>query len=123
MCDEVLVNGKKYVSSDDCSTGCSDGFIEGETVMVRTLSAGVFYGTLEDSDGQEVTLLDARRVWYWEGAASISELAMKGTSKPKQCKFPCKVDRVVLTEAVEIIDMRESAYKSLNSVPVWSEHD
>jgi len=92
-------------------------------VIVRTYSAGVFAGYLKSHSEREVTLLNARRIWYWEGAASLSELAMRGTSKPKQCKFPCTVDSIVLLEAIEIIDCTEEAKKSIEAVPLWTAHE
>ena len=55
-------------------------------VIVRTYSAGVFAGTLEFHDGKEVTLSNARRLWYWDGAATLSQLAMEGVSKPQNSK-------------------------------------
>ena len=69
-------------------------------VIVRTHSAGVFAGNLESRKGKEVVMTDARRIWYWDGAASLSELAMLGTSAPENCKFPAPVKRVELTEAI-----------------------
>lgn len=87
--------------------------------IVRTHSAGVFAGTLESRDGKEVVLTDARRLWYWAGAASLSQLAMEGTSQPGKCKFPAPVTRVVLTEAIEILDVTDVARKSIEDVPVW----
>ena len=89
-------------------------------VLVRTYSAGVFSGFLESQVGQEVVLKDARRIWYWEGAASLSQLAQEGTSKPEACKFPCTVDTVKLLEAIEILDVTPEAKASIESVPVWS---
>ena len=47
-------------------------------VIVRTYSAGVFAGTLARKDGKEVELTNARRLWYWRGAASLSQLATVG---------------------------------------------
>lgn len=88
-------------------------------VMVRTFSAGVFAGELESRKGQEVVLRNARRIWYWSGAASLSQLAMEGTSDPASCKFPCPVDRVELLQAIEIIDMTDKAWDSVMGVPVW----
>lgn len=88
-------------------------------VIVRTYSAGVFAGELESKDGKEVTLRNARRIWYWSGAASLSQLAMEGTSDPKGCKFPCEVDRVTLTEAIEILDVTDRARESIVGVPIW----
>lgn len=88
-------------------------------VIVRTYSAGVFAGELESRTGQEVVLRNARRIWYWAGAASLSQLAMEGTSKPTECKFPCAVDRMELLQAIEILDVTDAARASIEEVPVW----
>jgi hypothetical protein len=88
-------------------------------VIVRTYSAGVFAGYLKSREGREVVLENARRLWYWEGAASLSQLAMEGVKKPSECNFPCEVDRVELLEAVEILDVTCVAKKSIACVPVW----
>lgn len=93
----------------------------GKTCIVRTYSAGVFLGTVKARDGKEVTLTNARRIWYWDGAATLSQLAMQGTSKPKQCKFPAPVDEILLTEAIELIPATEAAIASIAAVPVWQE--
>ena len=90
-------------------------------VIVRTFSAGVFAGNLESRNGREVVLTNARRLWYWSGAASLSQLAMSGTSKPNDCKFPIAVDRVELLEAIEILDVTDVAKASIESVPVWAQ--
>jgi hypothetical protein len=89
-------------------------------VVVRTYSAGVFAGELARRDGKEVELRNARRIWYWAGAASLSQLAMEGVSKPAGCKFPVAVESIVLTEAIEIISVTDAARGSIESVPVWS---
>ena len=88
-------------------------------VIVRTYSAGVFAGELESKNGQEVVLRNARRIWYWSGAASLSQLAMEGTSDPMNCKFPCEVDKVELLQAVEILDVTQKAKDSIKGVPIW----
>jgi len=88
-------------------------------VIVRTFSAGVFAGYLVERSGREVVLEDARRLWYWKGAASLSQLAASGTSDPSGCKFPEPVSRVLLLEAIEILDVTSIAKVSIESVPVW----
>lgn len=93
----------------------------GTKVIVRTYSAGVFFGTLVRRDGRECELENARRVWYWAGAASLSQLAQEGTSKPSQCKFPVPVDRVILTEAIEFLSVSPQAAASIEGVPAWRE--
>jgi hypothetical protein len=91
----------------------------GSYVIVRTYSAGVFAGELQKREGKEVTLKNARRIWYWAGACSLSQLAMEGTKKPAECKFPREVPLILLLEAIEIIPTTEAAKKSIESVPVW----
>ena len=90
-------------------------------VIVRTYSAGVFAGELVKRTGQEVELRNARRLWYWDGAASLSQLAMEGVSKPQNCKFPCEVKSVVLTQAIEIISATEQARESIAAVLAWKQ--
>lgn len=92
----------------------------GKYVIVRTYSAGVFAGNLESRKGQEVVLLNARRLWSWQGAASLSQLAETGTSKPNQCKFPVSVARIELLQAIEILDVTPLGEMSIKGVPVWS---
>ena len=91
----------------------------GKYVMVRTYSAGVFAGTLKSRNGKEGVLKNARRIWYWDGAASLSQLAKDGTSKPENCKFPDAVSEVLLTEIIEMIPITPKAKKSISNVTPW----
>ena len=91
----------------------------GKYVIARTQSAGVFAGNLESRVGQEAVLTDARRLWYWAGAASLSQLAVSGTSSPKACKFPVAVPRVELLQVIEILDVTPEGESSIKAVPVW----
>ncbi len=89
-----------------------------EAVIVRTYSAGVFYGYLESRNGQEVVLRKARRMWQWYGA-SLSECAQSGTPDKSKCKFPEFVDKIELLNAIEILYLTDVAKKLLDEVPVW----
>jgi hypothetical protein len=91
----------------------------GKYCIVRTYSAGVFAGILASRDGKEAIVKDARRIWYWSGAASLSQLAVDGTSEPNHCKFPVAVEEVLLTEVIEVIPCTERAEKSIREVPIW----
>ena len=90
-------------------------------VIVRTYSAGVFAGYLESRTGQEVVLRNARRIYYWDGAATLSQLAIDGTSKPSNCKFPQEVNRVELLQSIEILDVTQKAQESIASVKTWKQ--
>ena len=88
-------------------------------VIVRTYSAGVFAGNLKSRKGQEVILTNARRLWYWDGAASLSQLANNGVTKPQNCKFPEEVSEITLLNVIEIIPVTEKAKKSISEVAIW----
>jgi hypothetical protein len=93
--------------------------ILGKYVIVRTYSAGVFAGNLVSSVGQEVVLANVRRLWYWAGAASLSQLAQSGSSKQLQCKFPEVVTQIKLLQVIEILDVTAIAEQNIKDVPVW----
>lgn len=111
-CERVFINGVEYAPVVD---------LAGDYVIVRTYTAGVFAGELVSRDGKEVRLKNARRIWKWAGAATLSQLAMEGTSDPNGCKFPCEVAEVTVTEAIEILRTTTPAMKSIKAVPIWSE--
>lgn len=91
-------------------------------VLVRTYAMGVFAGELDPESTETVKVLrNARRIWYWSGAASLSQLAIDGTSDPTNCKFPAEVSRVELTspQGFEILDVTDKARESIAAVPIW----
>jgi hypothetical protein len=120
MSKSITIDGIEYVSKSEIKNSEPAQTLKGlKYVICRTYSAGVFAGYLKSRKGKEVTLLNARRIWYWKGAASLSQLAMSGTSNPSECKFPEEVDSVELTEAIEIIPCTEKARLSIKVVEVW----
>lgn len=88
-------------------------------VIIRADRAGVFFGTLKEKEGTEVELADCRRIWYWDGAASISELAVNGTANPSRCKFSVVVPSMVVTGVIEVIPCTDVAIESIEAVEVW----
>lgn len=89
--------------------------------IIRTSSAGVFAGILEKIEGSTASVKGARRLWYWDGAASLSELSQKGVSRPQNCKFPMEVPEVLLLGVIEVIPCSEEAQRCLSQVAAWSE--
>lgn len=89
--------------------------------IIRTYSAGVFAGEIASRNGKEAEIRNARRLWLWRGAASLSELATRGSSTPAECKFPAPVPGLTLvTEVIEIIPMTDEAIAKLAETPAWS---
>ena len=115
--DRIMIDGEAYVRESAAA------IVEPVNGMpyqiVRTFSAGVFAGYVASRNGQEVVMRNARRLWMWAGAASLSQLAMEGTSKPRECKFPCEVATVTLLQVIEILDVTECAQRSIAGVPIW----
>jgi len=90
-------------------------------VIIRTENAGCFAGYLasRSEDGEEATLIDCIRLWYWSGAASLSQLAAEGTSDPKNCKFPPAVKEHTMRSVLEIIAVSDNAKISIQAVKPW----
>ena len=88
-------------------------------VIVRGDRSGVFFGTLESKNGTEVVLTKCRRLWYWDGAASLSQLAVDGTANPGKCRFTVTVDEICILDAIEIIPCTDEAVKSIEGVEEW----
>jgi hypothetical protein len=112
--EEVTINGVAYVKK-----GSKPEQGDGKMFICRSYAAGVFAGEIESREGKEVVMRNARRLWFWDGAASLSQLANEGVSKPQHCKFPAEVDKVILTNVCEILTMTAKAVKSINGVKAW----
>lgn len=91
----------------------------GKKVIIRGDRSGVEFGELVEQNGSVVTLKNARRLWYWAGAASLSQLAMDGTKRPQDCKFTVTVNSITILDAVEIIPCTDKAIKSIEEVDEW----
>ena len=114
-CEEIEINGIKYVPKEQ-KAETLDGM---KYCIIRTYSAGVFAGFIEKRIEKETVIRQARRLWYWDGAASLSQLAVDGVKKPQNCKFPVAVGTLTVTETIEIIECTDTAKKSIEGVPIW----
>lgn len=93
----------------------------GKRVIVRTNRAGVFFATLSEFDAQTriAELKDCRRIHYWEGACSLSQLAEEGPKKPDSCRFSMYVPVMQVMETIEIIPCSDKAIKIIEGVKIW----
>ena len=90
-----------------------------EKYIVRGDRSGVFYGEIKERNGKEVTMTKCRRLWYWDGANSLSQLAQLGTTQPLKCKFTVPVDELIILDAIEIDKCSQDAIKIIDEVPQW----
>ena len=107
-------------NTDTVAPAVSNDHFIGHYCIVRSARAGVFAGTVASRNGQEVCMTNARRIWYWDGAASLSQLAISGASRPENCKFPAAVPNVMLMEVVEILPTTDSAEQFIKGVAEWT---
>ena len=87
--------------------------------IIRAAKAGVFFGHIKERDGDEVAMTDVRRLWFWDGAASLSQLAVDGTKKPDKCKFTVTVPEMEILGVIEVIPCSDCATTSILGVPEW----
>ena len=93
--------------------------MNGKYVIVRGDRSGVFAGTLVSQKDRTVELKGCRRLWYWSGAASISQIATDGVKSPRSCKFTVTVPQIAILDAIEIIPASKQAEASIKAVPEW----
>lgn len=125
--ETININGEEYVKKSELDKEQSNVMAEKvdglEYVCIRTYSAGVHCGYLKERNGKEVELVNARRIWKWAGAFTLSELALNGVEKPDECKFSCAVPVIYLTEAIEIIPLTKKAEISIKEVKNYDCND
>ena len=92
---------------------------EGKYYIVRGAQSGVFAGEIVSRNGREIEMKNARRLWYWDGACTVSELAKNGTQEPDNCKFTVVVKKIEILDAIEIIECTAKAEKSIKGVQKW----
>jgi hypothetical protein len=90
--------------------------------IIRTYSAGVWFGNIKSLQGSIAIITNARRLWYWSGAASLSQLATEGTKRPNDCKFTITIEDeegVYLPQVIEVLPCTEESIENIKSVKEW----
>ena len=119
--EEININGTVYVPKNGIS-----GVVNAEglkAVLIRSFAAGVHFGFLEKENftpaGKVVTLVNTQRVWCWDGACSLSQMALEGVKMPENCKFSVEIARNEIVNVIETIELTEKALENLKNVPIW----
>ena len=87
----------------------------GQEVIIRTYSAGVWFGRLKEKSGNEVILTEARRMWRWwaKESISLSGVALHGI-KQENSRIAGAVESVWL-QPIEIIPISGKAAESIRT--------
>lgn len=85
----------------------------GMKCIIRTNSAGVWFGEIAEKAGAEVLVKNARRMWRWWAAESISlsGVAQYGIKHDKSKIAPAVAN--VWLEAIELIECTDAAVTSI----------
>jgi len=111
---EIVVDGIRYVPESKINLSAM--------VIVRTVHAGVHYGRIKSrvpSEGRLV-LEQSRRLWSWNGAASLSELALRGVRNPDECRFSVRLPEIEVLGVIEIIPCSDEAVNLIEEVEEWT---
>ena len=100
-----------------------NGFVIGREVIIRTYSAGVWFGRLKEKSGNEVILTEARRMWRWwaKKSISLSGVALYGI-KQEDSRIAGAIDSVWL-QAIEIIPISGTAAESIRTAQETEQDD
>ena len=92
-----------------------NSFAIGQEVIIRTYSAGVWFGRLKEKSGNEVILTEARRMWRWwaKESISLSGVALHGI-KQENSRIAGAVESVWL-QPIEIIPISGKAAESIRT--------
>ena len=92
-----------------------NSFAIGQEVIIRTYSAGVWFGRLKEKSGNEVILTEARRMWRWwaKESISLSGVALHGIKQEKS-RIAGAVESVWL-QSIEIIPISGKAAESIRT--------
>ena len=87
--------------------------------VVRCDRAGVFFGKIKERSETEVVMIDVRKLWYWDGAAAIEQLAVEGTKEPNACKFTVTISEMSVMNPIQIIPCSDKATENIKAVNEW----
>lgn len=108
----------------DCLTFNDSKMMEnyiGKKCIVRCYGAGVFFGEVKevtsDANGLNVRLANARKVWYWDGAAAVEQLSQDGCND--RSEITVAVPELVVANACQIIPCSDKAVRNLEAKKEW----
>ena len=102
---------RELLTGSTNNTAPANDSMVGCYVVVRTYSAGVHVGVLTSRNGREVVLSNARRIWRWTGANTLSEISLHGVGADSRVSE--SVPSILLTEAIEITPCSAEAERNL----------
>lgn len=122
--ESVMIDDQKYVRAD-CVKEEAEQVNGMKCCIIRSYGAGVFAGYLKekasDLNGVNVIIINSRRIWYWSGACSLSQISTEGSKNINDCKIAVIVPEQFIANVIEIIPMSKEAVKNIMGARVWKQ--
>ena len=122
----MTIDGKteEYIKASEVQSLKTSVNTEGmERCVIRSYASGVFVGYVKEKkaelNGVNCTIINCKRIHYWDGANSLTQFALEGVKKGENCRFTDEVPEQWISDVIEIIPMTESASKNIDEVKVW----
>lgn len=88
----------------------------GKKVLIRANGAGVYFGTLERMEGDQVKVANVRNIWRWTGASCLSQIANEGVTGNK---IGPVVNSMVINNVLQVMPLTDAAIANLEKQPEW----
>lgn len=118
--NDLTIGQAKELAEFFCQkpTGQSHAAI-GKKCIIRTYASGVHFGevvSVSSNDGRSrCEIKNARRIRYWTGAFTLSEMSQSGIDK-NNSKVATTVPQHFIEDAIEFITCSEDAINCIESV-------
>ena len=120
--ETIMIDEQKYVR-EDCVRQSAEKLEGMERCIIRSYGAGVFIGYIKEKkaelNGVNVTLCKAKRIHYWSGACSLTQLALDGTKDGGNCRITDPIDEQFISNVIEMLPVTKKASKNIDGVAIW----
>ena len=87
--------------------------------IIRSDRFGVYFAEVKEQNETTIVLKNVRNIHYWDGAASVLQLATDPTKLRLETRITMSVDELTITDRVMVIPCTEVAELFLKEFPVW----
>lgn len=91
----------------------------GDICIFRGEKSGVFYGELVRQHGTMAQIKNCRKIFYWEGANCLEQVAREGVRSPDDCKITMVVDTIEIFDLCQLLRCSDQAIECIDAIKEW----
>ncbi|MCK4500930.1 hypothetical protein KAU11_10550 [Candidatus Babeliales bacterium] len=90
--------------------------------ILRCDKAGTYIAIVGNTKNGKTELLNARKIYYWEGANTVEDIATFGTVRPEGCRLTVTIKSIIVrsSDIYEEIIATEEATRVLLGIKDWT---